>query len=471
MTLRQAQDALRLPRAEVGPALLALVEDQWFDRKSARERRQGLANSLVSFGNAEGGLVVIGLHGGKVEGTDADARHRNELMQVSADLTEPPVRARSRLVACIDADGAEDHLLVLEIEPGEVVHVTNRDECFMRIGDEDRKLGFAQRQELVFDRGQSQFDGTANGEPGEIPLDHVLLAQYGEAVGAQRDTDVLRARNLLTRRGELTAAAVLLFGEAPQQEFPDALVRVLRYRGSERGTGSRQQLVEDVRVEGPIPRILEEASSEIERVQPARTALGAAGRFRRESLIPTGAWLEGLVNAVVHRSYSLGGDHIRVEVFDDRIEIESPGRFPGVVRLDDPRGVPRFARNPRIARVCADLRFGQELGEGIRRIYDEMHLAGLDDPLYRQTAASVRLSLSSTPLPPDVGARLPSRSREVMELIREAGGLSSGEVAAALGTSRPPALRRLQALRDAGLIEWVGKSPRDPRAYWRLARD
>jgi ATP-dependent DNA helicase RecG len=108
-------------------------------------------------------------------------------------------------------------------------------------------------------------------------------------------------------------------------------------------------------------------------------ALGAVGRFRRESLIPTGAWLEGLVNAVVYRSYSLGGDHIRVEVFDDRIEIESPGRFPGVVRLDDPRGVPRFARNRRIARVCADLRFGQELGEGIRRIYDEMHLAGLGD--------------------------------------------------------------------------------------------
>lgn len=47
-------------------------------------------------------------------------------------------------------------------------------------------------------------------------------------------------------------------------------MRVLRYRSSERGTGSRQQLVEDVRVEGPTPRILEEVSSEIDRVQLAR---------------------------------------------------------------------------------------------------------------------------------------------------------------------------------------------------------
>jgi ATP-dependent DNA helicase RecG len=54
----------------------------------------------------------------------------------------------------------------------------------------------------------------------------------------------------------------------------------------------------------------------------------------------------------------------------------------------------RFARNPRIARVCADMRIGEELGEGIKRIFDEMRFAGLAEPVYQQTNASVRLILS-----------------------------------------------------------------------------
>lgn len=189
-----------------------------------------------------------------------------------------------------------------------------------------------------------------------------------------------------------------MFGRQPQERYPEAYVRVLRFQGVERATGRRQNLTAGVRCEGPIPRVIEAAAAEVERYQPARRVLGAAGRFTRQGMIPRDAWLEGVVNAVVHRSYSLGGDHIRVEIFDDRMEIESPGRFPGVVRADDPRKVPRFARNPRIARVCADLDFGQELGEGIRRMFDEMRGAGLSDPVYRQQPGGVRLVLVTTAL-------------------------------------------------------------------------
>ncbi|MGH2931177.1 MAG: ATP-binding protein [Solirubrobacteraceae bacterium] len=79
---------------------------------------------------------------------------------------------------------------------------------------------------------------------------------------------------------------------------------------------------------------------------------------------------DGLVNAVVHRSSSMMGDHIRVSICDDRLVAASPGRAPGIVDLRDPLELARFARNPRIARVCSDLRFGQEPGEGIRRVFE-----------------------------------------------------------------------------------------------------
>ena len=164
----------------------------------------------------------------------------------------------------------------------------------------------------------------------------------------------------------------------------------------------------------------------------------------------------------------MAGDHIRTEIFDDRIEVESPGRFPGLVGLSDPLHTTRFARNPRIARVCADLNFGQELGEGIRRIFEEMRLAGLADPMYRQTPGTVRLSLSGTPADRALEARLPPRSRRVLTALRDAGRLGTGDLAKVLEVSRPVAIRQLNRLLDAGLIEWVGKSRRDPRAYWQL---
>ena len=98
---RDVGTALGLPPAEIGPAVLALAEDQWFDRKSARISPQKLAQALVAFGNAEGGFVVIGVGDGVVEGTDASPAHRNELMQAHVQHADPPVRVRSRLVPCV----------------------------------------------------------------------------------------------------------------------------------------------------------------------------------------------------------------------------------------------------------------------------------------------------------------------------------------------------------------------------------
>jgi ATP-dependent DNA helicase RecG len=261
---------------------------------------------------------------------------------------------------------------------------------------------------------------------------------------------------------------VLLFAVEPQRWFPEASLRVLRYRGTERGSGSRQQLLHDRRIDGPVPRQLQEARGEMIALLPTRRALGQSGRFEDTGIVPHDAWLEAVVNAVVHRSYSMSGDHIRVEIFDDRIEVESPGRFPGIVDISDPLHVTRFARNPRIARVCADLAFGQELGEGVRRMFEEMRLAGLADPEYQQTAGSVRLTLPSTAVDRELEARLPPRSRDLVRFIREGGRVSTGELVEATGRSRPVVIRQLNALRDAGVVTWVGNSLKDPRAYWTL---
>jgi ATP-dependent DNA helicase RecG len=466
----QVEQALAHPADVVARQLLSLDEDQWFDRKSARVKPRALADAIIGFANAEGGVIVVGLSDGRVEGTDKLGRARNELLQAPLDFCVPPVRTASKLLRCIDDDGASNRLLVFEISPGEGhVHANARDEVFLRVGDENRRLTFAQRQELTFDRGPG-YEARPLPSIAMRDLDREVLAAYAKSVGASSRKRLLQARGLLTGDGAINVAGGLLFARHPQAQLPEAYVRILRYQGTERGTGSRQRIASDVRCEGPIPLLLRDARTCVRSVQPTRRALGRGGRFEEIPLVPEDAWLEGIVNAVVHRSYSLAGDHVRVDVLDDRIEITSPGRFPGIVAPRDPLSLPHFARNPRIARVCADLDFGQQLGEGIQRIYEEMRDADLTEPVYTQTAATVRLVLSGEPADQGRDARLPPDARTITVALRDAGRLRTGEVAELLGRSRPVAIRRLRQLEAAGVVRWVGASGSDPHAYWQLTR-
>jgi ATP-dependent DNA helicase RecG len=324
-----AEKALNdLPPEEVGSALLQLAEDQWFERKSARISARDLADTLIGFANAEGGIVVVGLHDGKIEGVGPNSSRLKDQMQANIDFCVPPVRARGRLVACTSDGGEADSLLAFEVSSSELVHTNQRDEVFLRVGDENRRLTFAQRQELLYDKGQASYEARALPETTFDDLDQSLLEEYVEAVGATDGGRVLQARGLSTDV-ELTIAGCLLFASFPQKFLPE---------------GSRQQLLEDVKLEGPIPEQLMSARTLVRRLQPTRRALMSGGKFGSVPLVPGDAWLEGIVNAAVHRSYGAAGDHIRVEIFDDRIEISSPGRFPGLVDLSDPLETSRFAR-------------------------------------------------------------------------------------------------------------------------------
>lgn len=461
----EVEAALTLPASARGPALAQLAEDQWFDRKSSRIGAPALANALVAMANAEGGTLVVGISDGRVEGIGSDAGRLNDWRQASMDFTVPPVPVKTQAIDCLNERGESDALLVIEVQPSDHVHSNRRDEVFLRVGDENRLLRFEQRQELTYDKGQASFEATAVPRFSFARLDESLVAAYAEAVGHPDARRLLVARGLLLPRGEVTVGAFLLFSPEPQARYPEANIRVLRYRGTERGTGARQQLLDDRRFDGPIPTMLDAARAAVIELLPTRRALGRGAKFEQTPLVPEAAWFEAIVNGVVHRSYSMAGDHIRVDIFDDRVEIESPGRFPGVVDGSDPLSMSRFARNPRIARACAELRYGQELGEGIRRMYEEMRLARLPDPMYRQTSGSVRVTLLGTPASP---IELTERGRQLVRILRAGGLLSTGELVGASGWSRPTVLGELRKLRDAGVVAWDGSSRNDPMALWHL---
>ena len=387
-----------LPPDAVSALLLAEPEGQWFDRKSARIGARELAETLVAMANAEGGLIAVGLSGGVCEGVAGRVAAQNAWRQAGVDYTTPPVPFTAELLPCVNRRGEADHLFIIHLPPGRQVHSTTRDEVFLRLGDENRRLSFEQRIELRYDRGDTTFETTPARVQEPDMLDAAAVADYAALVGHPAPRRLLPARELVAGDGTVSVAAQLLFGVYPQHANPQAYVRVLKYEGNERRTGRAQNLVTDRRCEGTLPQQIDAARAALRQALPRRKALGSDGKFGWFEAIPEEAWLEALVNAVLHRSYSNFGDHIRATVFDDRIEVSSPGRFPGITALDDLTNVRRFARNPRIARVMAELSYGQEFGEGLRRMVEAMAAAGRHLPAIAQDYGGVVVTLRADPI-------------------------------------------------------------------------
>ncbi|MDU6792167.1 MAG: ATP-binding protein, partial [Anaerococcus sp.] len=109
---------------------------------------------------------------------------------------------------------------------------------------------------------------------------------------------------------------------------------------------------------------------------------------------PEFAWFEGIVNALTHRNYSIRGEHIKVLIFDDRMEILSPGLLPNIVTIENILNQ-RYSRNPRIARILCEFGWVKEMNEGVKRIYSEMEKFFLKAPRYMEPNNNVLLVLEN----------------------------------------------------------------------------
>lgn len=465
---------LNLPVAQRGLFLLEQLESQWFERKGIGLRPVDLARPVIALANAEGGSLVIGASNSEIKGLQAKPTAENDFRQAIHDYVKPSVRLSIDKIDVINSDGKEDQILFLTIDPADIVLEDRRGKTYLRVGDESRELNYSERQELEYNKGVRQYDGEAISGSDTTDLDTTLIAEYAKKVGYKGDLpgDVLKARFLVNKNGEQTNACHLLFSQHPQDIFPQAGVRITKFLNDERGTGSGLNIDanHDYRLDGNIPYLIRESTRIIESIVTKRKALGANGEFVFQDIIPHDAWLEGVVNALIHRSYSLSGDYVHIELYPTRVEITSPGVFPGLAKMDDLLNISRFARNPRIARVCTELGFGQELGEGVKRIVEQMRRYNYIDPVYTQNSGNVRLRLEAIMRLDDRLLReLPTKSEEILNIIRlQPHGLGTGEIMEHLNMTRPTINLRLKKLEEVGLIRREGKTPTDPRAVWLI---
>ncbi len=224
--------------------------------------------------------------------------------------------------------------------------------------------------------------------------------------------------------------------------------------------------LKDIRLELPLPKLLNEAFRIIGTQLREFTRLVKGGKFATTPEYPEFAWQEAIANAVIHRAYSITGTDIHIKIFDDRLEIESPGKLPGLVRIHNMRRI-HFSRNPLIARVMTDMEYMQDLGEGVDRMILEMEKLGLEPPVFEEYAFMMRTALRNNlekrglKLPAhaevtDDLAELNQRQLALLAYLRENESVSRVEYEQMFGVSDKTAKSDFRKLSDKGLIKKLG---------------
>ena len=183
-------------------------------------------------------------------------------------------------------------------------------------------------------------------------------------------------------------AAAILFAINPSAVVRGAAVQLVRRVGVEPGPGAASARAEFA---APFAEVVERC---LAFVAEHTARFEVVKDVRRETLpeFPLPALREAVVNALAHRDYNLSGATVDITVWDDRVEVRSPGSLPGHITKDNMRAE-HYSRNPRIMRVLKTLGLVEEYGEGIDRMYREMVARLLPPPVFDATSSSVTVTL------------------------------------------------------------------------------
>ncbi len=370
-------------------SLLSLNEDHFNDVKSKRINPAKLQETFVAFANSDGGDLFVGIEdkstaGERIAGFD-EQEDANGVISTLLEETNPAVE--NVLVEFLEIEG-KGLVLHFGIPKSPKVHYTASGDCYIRINAAKRKIKGDRITQLGYSKGAEPYERRAldNVDIEDI-VDGDLLSRYMQRVGTHLEPEVfLRKQRLLTKKdGDRlpNVGCVLLFDDEPQATLETrCAVKVYRLRTTE-AEYKREQLEEmPVTINGDVESVI------IKTIQQVAKYIDGAS-FEDEGKIvklnyPADALKEILVNAVIHRDYSLNDD-IHVRIFDNRVEIQSPGRLPGYMNIDNLYDE-RFSRNPNVVRMLHNLPdpVNHDIGEGLDTAKNELKKAGLVDPVFQE---------------------------------------------------------------------------------------
>ena len=330
-------------------------------------RSRDLADELAAFANANGGVMLCGVtDAGEVQG-----------------LTRAQLDALERMLVEVSIDGKA--LLAVEVESGYALH-DSPGGSYRRVGSSKRAMTSDERLRLSQRRAQARFlwfDKQPVSNTGFHTLDESIWKPLLSAEGRADPETALEKLALLTvdESGvtRATVAGVLLCSVAPHEWLPNACITATLYAGADRASGQLDAQI----IIGPLP--CQVADAMVFAVRNMR--VGAYKDPARMDLpqYSVEALFEALVNAAAHRDYSIRGGRIRLSMFADRLEINSPGDLPNNLTIDA-MAARQSTRNEAIASVLGRVSVGDIPGSGQRRYFMERRGDGVP-VIFRETWA------------------------------------------------------------------------------------
>jgi ATP-dependent DNA helicase RecG len=393
--------------------LIEQTEGQFLERKSCYDRSKGkirlrsarevardISEVLSAFANADGGTLILGVEdNGEVTGVQYPSDKESILKNSAQQNIRPALKSKVEIVDC---QGKK--LWVFQQDWVPTVHQLSDGRYLYRIGESNVPFPADQIEAIKAAKRQATFEMRIIPTATMNDLDERLVREIIERLGIKDSMEEFLSRYRLldweNGNPRLPLAGLLLFGKDPIRWHPRCGIDFVLYEGTERRYGREINIIKRARIEVPLIKIIDEAFQTIKPHVKERQVLHDL--FFQERLeYPTFAWQEAIINAVAHRDYSLTGTSIEIWMFDDRIEVRSPGLPPAPVTIERLRKRERVhaSRNPLMVRLFTDLGYMRETGEGIPRMFEEMERNGLHPPDISIEADSIfQVSLRNQPI-------------------------------------------------------------------------
>jgi ATP-dependent DNA helicase RecG len=375
--------------------LLVIEEGHFADLKSLRIAPGKLTRSVSAFANAEGGEMYVGVE------EDKSTSLRSWLGFDSPEAANGHIQVFEELFPLgnefayefLRSSQHEGLVLKVFVHKTRDIKRASNGTVYVRRGAQNLPVDSAERLEsLKRDKGLTSFeDETVNCDPTTITNSVTIIEFMLEVVPTSEPEPWLR-KQLLLVTSKPTVAGVVLFADLPQAMLPKRTgIKIYRYKtSSEQGT--RETLDFDpLSIEGNAYGQIRDAVGETQTIIESLHVRTPEGLSTLE--YPTTAIHEIITNAVLHRDYSVADD-IHIRIFDNRVEVLSPGTLPGHVTpeniLDE-----RFARNPSIVRLINKFPNppNKDVGEGLNTAFNAMREMKLRDPEIMQTGGYVVVTL------------------------------------------------------------------------------
>lgn len=343
-------------------------------------------------------------------------------------------------------------------------------EAYVRIGNESVKASPIELKRLVLRGRNTTFDSQNSMYKVEDYAFSKLRERYKKWTGNSFDEKDLVSFGLATEDGYLTNAGALIADESPIRY---SRIFCTRWNGLNKSGGTFDAL-DDAEYEGSVISLIDNGEAFIKRNAKMMWKKAANSREEMPEYVER-SYHEALVNAIAHRDYLINGSEVHIDIYDDRLEIYSPGGMPDGSNIQerDPVTVPSTRRNPVLADVFNRLGYMERKGSGFAKILDnyafQVNYTDEKKPYFRSdryqfTVIMPNLNYRGTQDGTQGGTQDGTQDFDtlIMNMIEENNKISAKIMAEKLGVSLRT-VRRL--IKENDQIEYVGHGF---SGYWKI---